>query len=217
MELQARLAHIAGVQHDKVGEIEHLFQAPGADVQQHAHPAGDALEIPDMAHRGGQLNVAHALPAHLGAGDLHTALVADLVLVLELDTLIFPAVALPVLGGSENALAVQAVPLGLEGTVVDGFRLGDLPVGPGKNLLRGSHTDLDGVQVGQFKQKGSRSLRYLSHRCAQAHPHHGAGGSAAAPPRHGRYSNGSSRSMSPKSSTEKSSMSSSSSSPGMFS
>ena len=55
-----------------------------------------------MAHRRGQLDVAHALAAHLGAGDLHAALVADLVLVLELDALVLAAVALPVLGGPEE-------------------------------------------------------------------------------------------------------------------
>ena len=73
-----------------------------------------------MADRGGQLDVAHALPPDLALGDLHAAAVADLALVADL--LVLAAVALPVLGGPEDALAEQAVPLGLEGAVIDGLR-----------------------------------------------------------------------------------------------
>ena len=98
--------------------------------------------------------MAHALTADLGPGDLHAALVTDLVLVLELDPLIFSAVAFPVLGGSEDPFAVQTVPFGLQRAVVDGFRLRDFTVGPREDLLRGSHTDLNGVKIRKFEQKG---------------------------------------------------------------
>ena len=152
--LQAGFLGVAGIQHDEVGEIEYLFKVAGRNVQQHTHPAGDALEIPDMAHRSGQLDMAHALTADLGPGDLHAALVTDLVLVLELDPLIFSAVAFPVLGGSEDPFAVQTVPFGLQRAVVDGFRLRDFTVGPREDLLRGSHTDLNGVKIRKFEQKG---------------------------------------------------------------
>ena len=152
---QAGLIAVAGIQHDEVGEIQHLLQRAGADVQKHAHAAGDALEIPDMADWRGQLNVAHALAAHLGAGDLHAALVADLVLILKLDALILAAVALPVLGGSKDALAEQAVALGLQGAVVNGFGLANLAVAPLEDLLRRCHSDLDGIQIGQFKQNAA--------------------------------------------------------------
>ncbi|MPM65941.1 hypothetical protein SDC9_112845 [bioreactor metagenome] len=64
-----------------------------------------------MGDGGGQLNVAHALPAHLGPGDLHAAAVADFPLVA--DFLILAAMALPVLDGPENLFTEQAVPLGL--------------------------------------------------------------------------------------------------------
>ena len=93
---------------------------------------------------GGQLDVAHTLTADLGTGDLHAAAVADLALVADL--LVLAAVALPVLGGAENALAEQAVPLGLQGAVVDGLGLLDLAIRPGEDLLRGGHADLDGVK-----------------------------------------------------------------------
>ena len=81
-----------------------------------------------MRYGGGKLYVTHALAANLALCDFNAAAVADLALVADL--LVLAAVALPVLGRSENALAEQAVALGLEGAVVDGLRLGDLAGGP---------------------------------------------------------------------------------------
>ena len=125
-------------------KVQDLLQQAGADVQHQADAAGDALEVPDMAHGSSQLDVAHALTADLGLGDLNAAAVADLALVA--DALILAAVALPVLGRSKNALAVQAVALRLQGTVVDGFRLFDLAVAPVADLLRGGKADLDRIE-----------------------------------------------------------------------
>ena len=47
-------------------EVEDPLQLLGRDVEQVAHAAGDALEVPDVADRRGQVDVAHALAAHLG-------------------------------------------------------------------------------------------------------------------------------------------------------
>ena len=80
----------------------------------------------------------------LALGDLDAAAVADLPLVAYL--LVLAAVALPVLGRSENALAEQAVTLGLKGTVVNGLGLGDLAGRPGKNHFRGGNAYFDGVK-----------------------------------------------------------------------
>ena len=124
--LLLQLSRIAGVRDNIHGEVEHLFQHAGRNVEHQAHPGRNALEIPDMRNRSGQLNVAHALAAHLGTGDFHAAAVADLALVA--DALILAAMALPVLLRPENALAEQAVALRLQGAVVDGFRLLDLAV-----------------------------------------------------------------------------------------
>ena len=134
----------AGVGDNVVGEIQDLVQLTGADVQHQADAAGNALEIPDVRDRRGQLDVAHALTADLGAGDLDAALVADLTLVA--DALILAAVAFPVLGRSKNALAVQAVALRLQGAVVDGLRLLDLAVAPVADLLRRSQADFNGIE-----------------------------------------------------------------------
>ena len=141
----------AGIQHDEAGKIQHFFQVPGRYVQNHAHPAGNAAEIPDVTDGRGQSDMTHPLAADLGAGDFHAALVALLFLAAVFDALVFAAVALPVLGGAENAFAEQAVPFRLEGAVIDGFRFGDLAVGPLQNFFRGCHADLDGVQIVELK------------------------------------------------------------------
>jgi hypothetical protein len=86
-----------------------------------------------VADRGGELDVAHAVAAHLGARDLDAAALAHDA--LEADTLVLAAVALPVLGRPEDLLAEQAVLLGLERAVVDGLGLLDLAAGPLADLL----------------------------------------------------------------------------------
>ncbi|MPN10920.1 hypothetical protein SDC9_158217 [bioreactor metagenome] len=101
-----------------------------------------------MADRGCQLDMAHALTAHLGAGNLYAALVADLFLIAVLDALVLAAAALPILDRAEDLLAEQAPAFGLERAVVDGFRFCHFTVGPVQHLLRRSHADLDGFQIG---------------------------------------------------------------------
>src|SRR3712207_4648691 len=97
--------------------------------------------------------MAHALTAHLGPRDLDAAALADDALVA--DALVLAAVALPVLGRTEDALAEQAILLGLERAVVDGLRLGDLTRGPGPDLLGRRETDLDRVEVVDVDQSAS--------------------------------------------------------------
>ena len=139
--LLGQLSGGAGVGDDVHGKVQHLFQHPGRDIQNQAHPGGDPLKIPDMGNRRGQLDVAHTLSSHLGAGNLYAAAVADFTLIA--DPFILAAMALPVLGRSENALAEQAVPLGLQGSVIDGFRLLYLAVGPLSNFIRRGQSDFN--------------------------------------------------------------------------
>ncbi len=144
---------LTGIDDHESGEIQHLLQGLGAHVQKHLHPAGDALEVPDMAHRHGELDMSHPLPADLGAGDLNAALLADDALIAA--PLVAAAVALPVLGGSEDTLAEQAVPLGLQRAVVDGFGLLYLAVRPFHYLLGGSKADLQRVKISEIKHSFS--------------------------------------------------------------
>src|SRR5262245_20241421 len=98
-----------------------------------------------MWHRRGQVDVAHALTAHLRPGHLDAAALADDALVA--DALVLAAVALPVLGRAEDLLAEQPVLLGLERAVVNRLRLGDLARGPLADLLARGQPDPDEVEV----------------------------------------------------------------------
>ena len=109
-------------------EVDDLLQVLRRDVEQVAQARRNALEVPDVGHRSGELDVAHPLATDLGAGDLDAAALADDA--LEADPLVLAAVALPVPGGTEDLLAEQAVTLGLERAVVDRLRLLDLTVRP---------------------------------------------------------------------------------------
>ena len=104
----------------------------------------------------------------LARGDFHAAAVADLALVADL--LILAAVALPVLRGAKDALAEQAVALGLEGAVVDGLGLFDLAVRPFTDHLRRSESDFDRVKrcVTHFLYRSSFSQRLPDRRPAKS-------------------------------------------------
>ena len=82
----------------------------------------------------------HALAAHLGASDLDAALVADDALIA--DSLVFAAMALPILCRTENLFAEQTVLFGLGCPVIYGLGLGDFSVRPLSDFFRGSDTYL---------------------------------------------------------------------------
>src|SRR4029079_18980673 len=105
---------------DRGGEVEHLLELARGDVEQVADAARDTLEEPDVRDGRGEVDVPHALAAHLLARHLDAAAVAHDAVVAG--ALCIAAVALPVLGGTEDALAEEAVLLGLQGAVVDGLR-----------------------------------------------------------------------------------------------
>jgi len=100
--------------------------------------------------------VAHALAADLLPRHLDAAALADDALVA--DALVLPAIALPVLRRTEDALAEETVPLGLERSVVDRLRLGDLTGGPVANLLAGRKPDANGVEFIDVDQRASLLL-----------------------------------------------------------
>ena len=127
------------------GEVDDALEVLGGEVEQVAEPRGHALEVPDVGDRRGQLDVAHAVAAHLAAGDLDAAALTDDA--LEPHPLVLAAVALPVAGRPEDALAEQAVLLGLQGAVVDGLRLLDLAVGPRPDLVGRGQGDAELIEV----------------------------------------------------------------------
>ena len=97
-----------------------------------------------MGDRARELDVTHALPAHLGDRHLHPALFADHSAMLE--TLVLPAQALVVLVGPEYLGAEESVTLRLERAVVDRFRLLDLAEGPGSDLVRRRQSNTNGIE-----------------------------------------------------------------------
>src|SRR5205807_5201840 len=101
-------------------------------------------EVPDVRDRGGQLDVAHPLTAHLGTGHLDAAALTDDA--LEPDALVLAAVALPVPGRAEDLLAEEPVLFRLERAVVDGLRLLDLAVRPLPDVLGGGQSDTQVVE-----------------------------------------------------------------------
>src|SRR5690606_10822927 len=103
------------------------------------------LQEPDVRDRARELDVRHALAAHLRLGDLDAALLADDAAVLQ--PLVLAAQALVVLDRPEDLRAEQAVALRLEGPVVDGLRLLDLAEGPRPDHVRGRQADPDRVEI----------------------------------------------------------------------
>ena len=71
----------------------------------------------------GEFDVPHALATDLAQGDFDAATIADDAAIT--DALVLTAMAFPVLDRTKNALAEQAVLLGLERAVVDGLGLRD--------------------------------------------------------------------------------------------
>ena len=134
----ARVDHHIGL------EIQHPLYLAQGHVQQQAHARGERFQIPDVRHRAGQFDMAHALAAFFGQGDFHPAFFAFDPAVFQ--ALVLAAQALVILGGAENLRAKQAIPLRLESAVVDGFRLLDLAHGPSANLLGRHQPDGDVVK-----------------------------------------------------------------------
>ena len=116
-----QLTHIARIGDDIQSKVQHLFQHAGRDVENQAHAGRNALKVPDVGDGRGQLNVAHALAANLCGGHFNAAAFADFTLITN--SLIFSAVALPVLLRPKDSFAEQSVALGFQGAVVDRFGL----------------------------------------------------------------------------------------------
>jgi hypothetical protein len=150
---------VTGIDDDVGLEVEDALEIAKRDVEQVADAARQPLEEPDMADRGRERDMPHALAAHLGLRHLDAALVADHAAVLH--ALVLAAETLPVGVRPEDLRAEQSVPFGLEGPVVDRFRLGHLAVRPREDLVRRRQADTDGVEIGA--QLGLAIVQARSH------------------------------------------------------
>src|SRR5207248_7882055 len=141
---------------DRGREVEDLLELARSDVEEVADPARDTLEEPDVRDRRGEVDVTHALAAHLLPRHLDAAALADDPLVA--DALVLPAVALPVAGRPEDALAEEAVPLRLQRAVVDRLGLRDLARRPVANLLARGKADPNRIEIVDVDQVSPQSL-----------------------------------------------------------
>ena len=158
---QVAVARLVVDRRDHVGgEVDDLLEVLRRQVEQVAQTAGHALEVPDVGDGGGELDVAHPLAAHLGAGHLDAAALADDP--LEADALVLAAVALPVPGGTEDLLAEEPVLLRLEGAVVDGLGLLDLAVRPRADVVGGGQADAELVEEVDVEHRFLLSLRSVA-------------------------------------------------------
>ena len=125
-----------------------LFTSLGAH-QQVREPRAGSTQVPDVDHGSGQLDVSHTLTTHLRARHLDAAAFADDA--LETHALVLAAVALPVLGGTEDLLAEQAILFRLQRAVVDGLWLLDLAVRPHTDRVSGGQANADLIKVVYIK------------------------------------------------------------------
>ena len=137
--------------HEVSGEVDHLLELLRLQLllrldagEEVGEPRPRAAQVPDVDGRSGELDVAHPLAAHLGAGDLDATPLADDA--LEPHPLVLAARALPVSCGAEDLLAEQAVLLGTQRAVVDRLRLLDFTVRPVADLVGGGQPDLELVE-----------------------------------------------------------------------
>jgi hypothetical protein len=133
-----------GLDDDVVLEIEDALEILQRHVQHEADAGRQRLQEPDMGDGRSELDMAHAVAAHLLHGDLDAAFLADDALVLH--ALVLAAQAFVVLHRTEDAGAEQPVPLRLEGAVVDGFGLFDLTMRPAQDLIRARERDADPIE-----------------------------------------------------------------------
>ena len=117
-----RISHHVGF------KVQHALDIAQGHIQDQAQTAWQRLQKPDVGARRSKVNVTHAFTTNLGLCNFNAALLADHATVLQ--TLVLTAQAFVVLDGTKNLGAKQTVALGLEGAVVDSFRLLDLTERP---------------------------------------------------------------------------------------
>ena len=123
--LEFQGGNILGIENDITFKINDMFQFLGTDFKQHTDARRYAPEKPDMGHFGIQFDMPHAFAAYRRQSDLHSTLFTNYSLVFQ--ALVFAAQTAKILGGTEYLGAEQPITLGLESTVIYGFRLGDFP------------------------------------------------------------------------------------------
>ena len=135
----------ARVGHDIGFKVQHALDVAQRHIQHQAQARRQGLEEPDVGARRSQVDVAHALAAHLGLRHFHAAFFADHAAMLE--AFVLAAQALVVFDRAKNLGTEQTVTLGLEGPIVDGFGFFDFAIRPGTDFLWRGQADFDGIEM----------------------------------------------------------------------
>ena len=152
----------ARLKHDVIFEIEDALEILERHVEQQTDAARQRLQEPDVRDRSCELDMAHALAPNAAERYFDRAFFADDALVLH--ALVLAAQALVVLDRPKDARAEQTVAFGLEGPVVDRFRLFDLAVRPGQNLFRARDRNPDLVEDLRRDLRAEKIHNLLIHR-----------------------------------------------------
>ena len=112
---------VTWVDNDVIFVVNYALELSCAHIEHEADARRHALIEPDVGNRDSKLDVPHALTTDARESHLDAAAVTDSSLVL--DSLVFSAGALPVLGRTENSLTEETAFLWLEGPVVNRFRI----------------------------------------------------------------------------------------------
>src|SRR6185436_2288531 len=119
---------LARIDDDVIRVVDDLLEITQREIDEVPHWTRQSLEEPDVSDGYGELDVTHALTTDAAQGDFDAAAIADHSTITN--SLVFAAVAFPVLDRTENPLAEQAVLLRLERAVVDGLGLENLTPRP---------------------------------------------------------------------------------------
>src|SRR4029078_956621 len=112
---------LARLDHDVVRVVNDFLAIAQREVHEIPHRTRQSLGEPEVADGYGELDVTHALAPNASESYFDAATIADHSAIT--DSLVFTAVAFPVLYRAEDALAEKTILFRLERAVVDGFRL----------------------------------------------------------------------------------------------
>ena len=147
---KGHLLHLActRLDYDVLFVVDDGLKLLGRNAEKGGNLVRSRLEIPDVSYRHGEADVSHPLTTHLLLGHLDITPVADDTTVT--DSLVLAAIALVVLGRTEDLLAEQTVLLRLVCPVVDGFRLEDLATRAVGDIFRRCKSDADRLEVALY-------------------------------------------------------------------
>jgi len=125
--------------------IDNAFKLKVRDIEKLGYLPG--FEEPDMNDRHCKVYMAHTFSSYPGMCDLNTTSITHYPLVTY--SFVLSTTAFPVPNGTENAFTEKPFCFRFVTSVINGFGLTDLSMGPFPYSLRGSKTYLHTSEVGE--------------------------------------------------------------------